>query len=243
MTPSSNNAIDRRPIFALLLVALAFVALGMWLLRERESLVDATLEDSIDEHEEGSFLGWAQDPPWPAPSLSLSDHRGDRFTIEDSRGQRLLIFFGFTHCPDVCPLTLSKLAASLEAYEDLAPENDSSAPKSPAQVIFVSVDPDRDTPEAISDYLSRFDMPVTGLTGELAELDEIVAEWGVVYYKEYPEGVDPESAEAAQNYSVVHSGTVFLIDELGMVRVTYRDPFLPEDIAIDLRVLDEEALR
>jgi protein SCO1/2 len=136
----------------------------------------------------------------------------------------------------------------LSAYEeatlasgDAANADQASLENSP-RIVFVSIDPDRDTPEVIGEYLSRFDMPVTGLTGEIEALDDISAEYGVVFYKEFPEGVDPEAPEPADSYAVVHTGTVFLVDALGMVRATYREPFSPEDIAWDLRLLDEEVV-
>ncbi len=129
--------------------------------------------------------------------FSLVDHRGVAVTERHYLGKPTLVFFGFTHCPDVCPTTLLELTNRLNA---LGPDS------SRLNVLFVTVDPERDTPKALNSYLSAFHPGITGLTGETAAIDATVAAYRV-YAKRVPlDGGD---------YTMDHTATVFTMDARG----------------------------
>lgn len=127
----------------------------------------------------------------------LIDQDGQPFSDQDLKGKAFLVFFGFTHCPDVCPTTLFEIS---EIMRKLGPEADRTA------ALFISVDPERDTPEAMKDYLSSFDPHLRGLTGDAASLAAVAKAYRV-YYKKVPlEGGD---------YTMDHTAIVYLMDKDG----------------------------
>src|SRR5215470_13206592 len=129
--------------------------------------------------------------------FNLVDQNGQPFSDKDLKGKSFLVFFGFTHCPDVCPTTLFEIS---EIMRKLGPEADRMA------ALFISVDPERDTPEAMKDYLASFDPHVRGLTGDATAL-AAVARGYRVYYKKVPlEGDD---------YTMDHTAIVYLMDKDG----------------------------
>jgi protein SCO1 len=129
--------------------------------------------------------------------FNLIDQDGQPFRDQDLKGKTFLVFFGFTHCPDVCPTTLFEIS---EIMRKLGPEADRTA------ALFISVDPERDTPEAMKDYLSSFDPHLRGLTGDAASLAAVAKAYRV-YYKKVPlEGGD---------YTMDHTAIVYLMDKQG----------------------------
>jgi protein SCO1 len=129
--------------------------------------------------------------------FQLIDQNGQPFSDQDLKGKTFLVFFGFTHCPDVCPTTLFEIS---EIMRKLGPDADRTA------ALFVSVDPERDTPEAMHDYLASFDPHVRGLTGDAAALATVAKAYRV-YYKKVPlEGGD---------YTMDHTAIVYLMDKEG----------------------------
>jgi protein SCO1/2 len=134
--------------------------------------------------------------PRPLPEFVLVDTAGREFTRTSLRGRHRLLFFGFTHCPDICPLTLQVLAAALD-------ELTAQAPELVPEVVFVSVDPHRDTPDRIRDYLRNFDAQFIGVTGSDEALEPLVQTLGVTVHKIETDG---------QHYNVVHNGTIYVID-------------------------------
>lgn len=126
----------------------------------------------------------------------LVDHTGAPFVYEDFLGKPAMVFFGFTHCPDVCPTTLADMTYW---YEQLGPDADK------IEAFFVSVDPERDTPELMASYV-EWTNRVTGVTGTRAEIDKIIEAWGV-----YAARSDLENG----GYNVDHTASVFLIDAQG----------------------------
>lgn len=144
------------------------------------------------------------DPPRVAP-VHLVDQRGEPFTLDDLRGRWTLLFFGFTSCPDVCPTTLDALA---RAHETLG-ANARYAER--GQVVFVSVDPERDTPAQIAEYVAHFHRDFLGVTASEEALTEFARNLGALFMK-VPQGEG--------NYTMDHSAGVFLIDpELRLVSV------------------------
>jgi protein SCO1/2 len=128
--------------------------------------------------------------------FALTDQDGHRVTQADMAGHPFLVFFGYTHCPDVCPTTLSDLSRVLDALGKTAP----------VKALFVTVDPERDTPAVLKDYLSSFDPRITGLTGDPAAV--AAAEKAYRVYARKVPGKDG-------NYSIDHTAVVYLMDADG----------------------------
>ncbi len=141
-------------------------------------------------------------PPTVAPPFELIDQDGRPFSNHDLAGRPYLLFFGFTHCPDVCPTTLARVS---ELLDGLGPAAVS------LRVAFVSVDPKRDTPEVLKDYLAAFDDHVIGLTGAPAEVKSMIDRWGI-YVRRVP--------LSGGDYTMDHTATVFLVGAEGRVRGT-----------------------
>ena len=148
--------------------------------------------------------------------FSLLDQDGVRRSDEDFRGRHMLVFFGFTYCPDICPTTLAVLSAALE---EIGPLADDIVP------IFITVDPKRDTPEILKPYLSAFGPQFVGLTGTKEEIDNAVAAYRAFYQIVETEGDD---------YLVDHSTIIYLMDADGKFVTNYNLNMGPVAIADDL---------
>jgi protein SCO1 len=153
--------------------------------------------------------------PRPIQDFTLTDESGQPFTLTQLQGQPTLVFFGFTHCPDVCPTTLARLAqiAKGAAIPDL-------------RVLLVSVDPERDRPEQLRQYVRAFDPKFKGVTGAIDQIQRIAREFGVAVAR-----VDMGGG----NYTVDHSAAVFLLDSQGRRVAVFTPPFEIEPVAADLR--------
>lgn len=127
------------------------------------------------------------------PAFQLTDHEGRRFSDKDLADRPYLLFFGYTHCPDVCPTTLSWIAEILDRLGSAA---------APLRVVFISVDPERDRPDVLKDYLSSFDDRFVGLTGTTAEVKTVIDQWGIFVRKVPLAGGD---------YTIDHTASVFLV--------------------------------
>jgi protein SCO1/2 len=134
--------------------------------------------------------------------FELVDQSGKLRRLEDFRGKVVVMFFGFTHCPDVCPMTLVEFNAALEQLGDAAQS---------VQVLFVTVDPERDTPEVLGAYVTAFNADFLGLTGSADQIAEVAREFRIVYRK--AEGSRPGS------YSVDHSAGTYIFDREGRIRL------------------------
>jgi protein SCO1/2 len=141
--------------------------------------------------------------------FSLTDHDGEPFTLDSLRGRWSLIFFGFTHCPDVCPSTLYDLQ---QVHGTLT--RDTSADH---QVLFVSVDPERDTPEVLKQYVNYFDPDFIGVSGENEQLAPLTLQLGIAYRIEEHEPGDPA-------YRVDHSASILLTDPQGRLHGVFPAP-------------------
>lgn len=136
------------------------------------------------------------------------------------RGKVVLLDFGFTSCPDVCPLVLARLR---QVLKELGPE------AAATQVLFVSFDPVRDTLPNLTAYVRHFHPDIIGATGTEAEIATVAAEYGVVYLK--------ESSGSAAGYNFAHSDYIYLIDSKGHVRKLYDSKAPTSEIAADVRLL------
>jgi len=149
--------------------------------------------------------------------FSLTDQDGMVRTDKDFKGKYMLVFFGYTYCPDVCPTTLAVMADGLQRIGSLADK---------VRPIFITVDPKRDTPEKIKAYLASFGARFIGLTGSEHAIAEVAKEYRV-YYREHP----PENGG---EYTVDHSGVVYLMDPNGMFVTNYSLDTSPDMLADDL---------
>lgn len=134
--------------------------------------------------------------------LELTGHDGKSRSLADFQGRAVVVFFGFTHCPDVCPTTLAKLSGVIKA---LGPKGDQ------VQVLLVTVDPERDTPQALQPYVTAFHPGFLGLTGTVEQVAAVAKEFRVVAEKQ--KGATPET------YTVDHSAGIYIFDPKGRLRL------------------------
>jgi len=173
------------------------------------------------------------DPPMEAPEFldygdrfggdfELTDHNEELFRLADHRGSVFLIFFGYTYCPDACPLTLSKLAA---VYPRLELEEDQQV-----RTIYITVDPERDTAKQLKEYLAFFSsVDALGLTGSKEEIDRVAEQYGVLYKYQEP--------NESGHYLVAHTTTLFLVDSEGRLRYRFHSDDSPDYIATGVEML------
>lgn len=155
-----------------------------------------------------------------ARDFKLTDHNGQTRTLASFKGKVVAIFFGYTHCPDVCPTTLSDFAAALK---QLGPQADQ------VQVLFVTVDPQRDKPELLKQYVPAFDPRFLGMTTDEAGLKALAKEYKVVYQK--------TSVKGADNYLIDHSAGTYVYDTESRLRLLIPYGSSPDLIAQDLKAL------
>jgi protein SCO1/2 len=151
-------------------------------------------------------------------ALELTDHNGKARRLEDFRGKAVVLFFGFTHCPDVCPTTLVEVAGALK---QLGPAADR------VQVLLVTVDPERDTQEALAKYVTAFDPRFLGLRGDLAATQRVAKEFKIYF----------EKRKTGDTYTVDHSGQTYVLDPQGRLRLLVRPERIGQDLAPDLKAL------
>ena len=154
-------------------------------------------------------------------TLELTDHNGRRVNLDSFKGKLVVLFFGYTHCPDVCPTTLSDMA---QAFQILGPEKAAKV-----QVLFTSVDPERDTPEILKAYVPYFHESFLGLYGTPEEVAKAAKEFRVMYRKHTEPG--------ASDYLVDHSAGSYVLDGQGRLRLYLPFAHAPQDIAHDLTTL------
>lgn len=140
----------------------------------------------------------------------LHDQFGSEYQLSAHNGKIRLLFFGFTHCPDVCPTTLVEVK---EVWQQLSHEQQQQI-----EILFASVDPERDSGDLLRDYLNSFDLPVIGLRGSEAEMLKITEQYGSYYEK--------VQLDSALSYTIDHSSQTYVIDEQGKIRglVAYDQP-------------------
>ena len=131
--------------------------------------------------------------------FSLIDHQGETFQLHDLRGKVVLVFFGYTLCPDVCPIELQYMASALQRLED-AEEH--------AQGVFITVDPEHDSPEVLSQYLKYFGAGMLGLTGTKQQIEAVAQQFKVTYRK---------NSRSNNQYTMDHTANLFVIDQRGVL--------------------------
>lgn len=167
--------------------------------------------------------------PWQLTDISghmpdldfrLTDDSGKTVDAADFRGKVTLLYFGYTHCPDVCPLTLAHLHVVMQKLGALADG---------ARILFVSVDPTRDTPAALHAYVAAFDPHVVGLTGSPGDIEALS--------KRYRSAFTREPASGDGSYEVSHSSGIYIFDRSGKARLLATPADTQDQIAHDLRLL------
>lgn len=155
-------------------------------------------------------------PPKPAAEFRLTDQNGRPFELSQARGQLVTLYFGFTHCKDVCPQTLVLLSKA-RALAKLSPGQ--------ARIIMITVDPKADTPPALRAFFGKLHVNATGLTGPRTTLAAV--------YKSYGIAVEP------QNHDIAHTDVIFLIDSKGAIREILDPETSPASMAADMRALSK----
>jgi protein SCO1/2 len=166
------------------------------------------------------YKGSQYPDPQPAPDFQLSAADGQSFQLSHQRGKVILMFFGYTSCPDVCPITLAQAHQILHA---LGSEADK------VTFLFITVDPERDTPAVLSSYVKAFDPAIVGLTGTPDELQAVYQAYGILVEKAPPE------EGSAGGYSVTHTSRTFLVDTQGRLSLSYSYGTPVDDIVQDVR--------
>ena len=156
----------------------------------------------------------------PDLAFQLTDDQGKPATAADFHGKVVLLYFGYTHCPDVCPLTLAHLHVVMQRLGPLADD---------ARILFVSVDPARDTPAVLHAYVRAFDKRAVGLTGSASDIEALV--------KRYRASFTREPATSNGNYEVSHSSAIYVFDAKGQARVLATPADSQDDLVHDLHLL------
>ncbi len=160
-------------------------------------------------------------PELPLADFTLTDQHGDSFTLSEDKGEVTLLFFGFTYCPDVCPLTLSTWKQVQDQLGDDAER---------VEFVYITVDPERDTPAKLKQHLEIFSPEFIGLTGTPQELDQVYRDYGVIREK-------VEISESSAGYLINHTSSMFFLDSNGVWKSRMSNDAKVEDIVHDIRVL------
>jgi len=174
-------------------------------------------------NQEHQFGGSHFDPPAISPDFSLPDTEGNIFSLSENKDRVVLMFFGYTSCPDVCPATLSDFKEVHRLLGERA---------SQVRLVFITVDPERDTPERLRRYLGLFDSEIIGLTATPEQLEPVWKAYGVSVIK--------TEADNPEGYFIDHSSRIYAIDKKRNLRVTYPFGTQSEVIAADIRYLLNE---
>ena len=170
--------------------------------------------------------GGVFDPPKPAPDFTLTDQNGNPFRLSSTRGKVVLLYFGYTSCPDVCPMTLVDLGA---VHEKLGAAGNN------VQVIFVTVDPARDTQQVLKQYVTAFDPSFIGLRGTDQETKATADLFGAKFKK-------TNLPNSALGYAMDHSAFIYVIDRNGQLRETFPFGAARDDILNDVESLLKEGI-
>lgn len=167
-----------------------------------------------------AFHGTEITPPEPVADFTLLGPGEQRVSLSDFSGKFVLLYFGYTYCPDICPATTAELALANRAL---------GADANQLQVIMVTVDPERDVPRVLATYLKRFDPTFLGLSGPLEEIASVAASLGIFHEK--------HEGTSDTGYLVDHTGSVLVIDRDGYLRLLFPPGTRGKEIAADLRHL------
>lgn len=151
--------------------------------------------------------------------FTLTNHDGQPFALQSLRGKVVLIFFGYSSCPDACPTTLSKLSSVARKLGD---------DRSKIQALYISVDPDRDTPPVLKADMENFSIGALGLTGKKDDIDKVVKQYAAAYE------IVP-TPESAAKYTISHTTSVYALDPQGRVRMTFPYEATVDEVVTGIR--------
>jgi protein SCO1/2 len=152
--------------------------------------------------------------------FTLTDHNGIPLSLTDFRGKVVLLSFGYTHCPDICPTTMLTMQRLVKLLGNDAEK---------VQVLFITLDPERDTAERLSGYMEYFNPGFIALTGSLEEIGKVAKQYGTRFEK--------EPLDEKGEYSIAHTGVIYLIDQQGRIRVFFKVIAGPTEILPDVKRL------
>jgi len=159
-----------------------------------------------------TLLGAVINPPSHAAEINLTDNNGKPFALSNMQGKVVLLYFGYTNCPDECPLTMAHIKQAFDILGDKSKD---------VQVVMVSTDPVRDTQQALKDFMAKFNPSFLGLTGTPEELQKAWKDYGVT----------------VENGGETHSTFLYVIDQAGNIRETFQPDTQPDSIATDVSFL------
>jgi protein SCO1/2 len=179
----------------------------------------------LPNHRKHTFFGQSIRPPESAFNFHLTNQQGMQGRLSHWRGHVVLFSFGFTHCPNVCPATLTNLIA---IYQALPP-----ADRERVRIAFISVDTQRNRPTALREYLSYFDPTFIGLTGPKEDIDRVTGAFGASY------ALIHKPSDAPENYNVMHSANIYLVNPKGEWELIYDYEQLqePSKVASDINYI------
>ncbi len=215
----STSVSRRRWTFAL--VALAAIALGLWASQRFHATPAPAAQPAVKS-------ATLVPNPRVLPAFSLQQSDGTTLTAEELKGHWTLVFIGFTHCPDVCPTTLAQLSGAQKQWASI-PE--ATRPR----VLFVSADPERDTPDLVGQYAHAFHPDSLAATAPLPQLEAFARSLSLVFMKV------PGKSGQADDYTLDHSAAVVLLDPQARMAGVIQPPFDPRAIAADLQALTKAA--
>lgn len=178
------------------------------------------------------YKGNLLDPPVPQPDFALAATGGSTFRLSEQQGKITLIFFGYTHCPNVCPLTTAKVKTALEGLTE--------AEREQVQFVFISIDPERDTPAVLGRYLSAFSPDFIGLTDAYEKIEAVMQPyWAYAEKEQLPQPAHEHTHQsgAAPDYLVSHTGRVYLVTPQQELLLTYLFDLSAEELRSDLSYL------
>ncbi len=183
--------------------------------------VAVTLFASVHHATAAEFKGGVLAPPRPAPDFTLKSAAGETFRLRDQRGKVVALSFGYTFCPDVCPTTLAELVQVREGLGSV---------KDGFRLVFVTVDPERDTPQRLREWATAFSGGFTALTGPPDDLAKLRKAYGVVAEKRTVKGTSAA-------YLIDHSAFVYVVDRDGQLRLMFPFGTRIDDMTHDVRLL------
>lgn len=204
---------NKKSIVALFFLAGAIALLvGVWLQQQRAA-ENTRYKEQLTATELTN--------PRPIPSFKLISETGKPFSNKDLRGHWSLVFFGFTNCPNICPVTMGQLK---QLYQ-LLPQTNVKQP----EMVFVSIDPERDTPQRVQEYVKTFNPNFHGATGDPKVIAKLTKALGIVNMKMAPNGQSTKQA----SYGISHSDAIVLINPNGQVQAFFSDPHKPQTMLKD----------